>query len=745
MAFSIGGLASGLDTASIVEKLVQLERQPIQKLEGQISKLQSIQSVYTSLTTGFIGVQTAARNLSPQKLDQPTVTNGNETAVGVSASSDALDGDHDLIIQQLATAHRIGSQGFEDGHLAPISSSEGTFTVQVGDSGSQISVAVTASTTLNELATAINAADGDVVATVVNDGTVADSYSLVLTSKTTGRNNDIQISSNPTDLEFDNPTIEEASVDTHNAGTYTGTVKSDGTFTGTSRTNYIVQVILSGAAGEATYKFSENGGITWDDNGGAGYGTTVASTALGSDGVTIAFSDGGTLSVGDRFYIDVSVPELQEAKDAVFTLDGIPQTRESNTVSDALDGVTLSLHEADSTSTLKFSLGRSDQVVKDNLQAFVDAYNTLSTSISSKQFYDPDTKETGLLLGDTTTNKVQAMLNSALVEASGGVGTGLRRLVDIGISTNEDGSLSLDTSTLQSALDDDRDQVLKVLGSTEATSSVDLEIGFRPKAAEAGTYDVYVTTPASKGQASANQAMEAPLDGDEFLTFTYTNNATAETPTIDTFTVELSEDDNLTTVVNTLNSAFATQGANIVAYADGTMLKFESTFYGADEAFTVVSDRDEALKSTGVGTAIQSGTGVDIVGTINGATTTGDGTFLKVDSENSDLDGLGLDYLGTGTGLVGTFTLTTGASSRFDGLIEDIHEGSSSVIGIRNKGIQRTVDMLVDEIKSQERRVATVQQRIQARFVALEKAMASLNSQALFLTNQLTSLSNNKK
>ncbi len=745
MAFSIGGLASGLDTASIVEKLVQLERRPIQKLEIQISKLQSIQSVYTSLTTGFIGLQTAARNMDASKLDQPTVTNGDDAAIGVTASSDALDGSHDIVVDQLATAHRIGSQSFEDGHLAPVSSASGTFTVQIGDSGSQVSVAVTASTTLNELATGINAADGDMVATVVNDGTVNDSYSLVLTSKTTGRNNDIQISSNPTDLDFTDATIEAAAADPHNAGTYTGTATSSGTYTGTTRTNYVVQILLSGASGEATYKFSENGGITWDDNSGAGYTTSTAAQELGSDGVNIAFSDAGTLSVGDRFYVDVSVPELQEARDAVFTLDGIPQLRETNTVSDALDGVTLSLFEADSTSTVSFSLGRSDQIVKDNVQSFVDAYNTLNTAISSKQFYDPDTKETGLLLGDTTTNKVLGMLNQALIEASSGVSSGLRRLADIGITTNQDGSLVLNTGRLQTALDDDRAEVLKVLGSTETTSSVDLEIGFRPKAANAGTYDVYVTTPGAKGQISANQTMDIALDADEYLTFTYSNNATAETPTVDEFTVALSSGDNLTTVVNSLNSAFATQGAKIVAYAEGTLLKFETTFYGADESFTVVSDRDEAQKSTGVGTAIQSGSGVDIVGTINGATTTGDGTFLKVDSDGSALDNMGIDYLGTGTGLVGTFTLTLGASSRFDALIEEIHEGSDSVIGIRNKGLQRTVDMLLDEIKSQEKRVASVQQRLQARFVALEKAMASLNSQALFLTNQLTALSNTTK
>ncbi|MFW5738019.1 MAG: flagellar filament capping protein FliD, partial [Spirochaetota bacterium] len=114
---------------------------------------------------------------------------------------------------------------------------------------------------------------------------------------------------------------------------------------------------------------SEDGGVTWDDNGGAGYVAAVGATAVGSntEGVDVAFSAGGTLADGDRFYIDVSTPTITVARDAVFSIDGLTQTRSSNRVTGALAGVTFDL-AATTSSSMTFSIAEDDERIRTILE-----------------------------------------------------------------------------------------------------------------------------------------------------------------------------------------------------------------------------------------------------------------------------------------------------------------------------------------------------------------------------------------
>ena len=68
---------------------------------------------------------------------------------------------------------------------------------------------------------------------------------------------------------------------------------------GTSNRSFIVEIMSGGAVGAATFRYSTDGGVTFDDNGGAGYLTATGGTLL-EDGVSIAFSDSGTLTAEDR-------------------------------------------------------------------------------------------------------------------------------------------------------------------------------------------------------------------------------------------------------------------------------------------------------------------------------------------------------------------------------------------------------------------------------------------------------------
>ncbi len=743
---SVGGLASGIDTQSVISQLTELERRPIAKMQRDIAELQQFQAAFSGLGSRFAELNAVSTQLSMDNLTTPSVSVSDTTKATVTATGGAIEGNHSLVVTQLADAHRIGSQGFSDADTA-ISGVAGTFTVQVGAAGAQTSISITTSTTMNDLANSINAADGDVSASVVNDGTTDNSYRLVLTSRNPGLDNTIQISSNTTNLDFTNTTIESSSDGPNNAGTYTGTVTSSGTYTGTASKTFRMEILTAGAVGVATYRVSEDGGATWDNNGGGGYTTATAAGTLGgnTEGVNIAFSNSGTLTAGDVFTVDVTHPTLNTGQDAVFTLDGITQSRSSNAVSDALEGVTVNL-VATTASAITFEVSQSDYDVVEAVEACVSAYNSLFTAISSQHNFDADTQEAGLLLGDRTANTVLRTLRSPLTETITGLSGTVSSLIELGISSSsEDGTLSLNSSTLNSLLSSDRETVIGILASDETSTLSTLSVGTRPDGAEDGTYDVAITTAAEKAVAApAGGAQSDLLGAAETITFTYSANYTEASPTITSFTVALATGDSLSQVVNKMNSTFSTQGVNMRAYNNGGTLAVETTAYGEDMRFTMVSDTATGANTSRIGTTTITDQGVNIAGTINGQAATGTGERLEVNDGN-DLEDLAILYTGATTGTVGSVTLTTGIGTRFTDAVAQLNSGSESVLGTRQSSIQDQIDAIEESIANKEDQVAQVQARLEAQFASLEVTLAALQSQGDFLTNQLASLAGTKK
>ena len=139
-----------------------------------------------------------------------------------------------------------------------------------------------------------------------------------------------------------------------------------------------------------------------------------------------------------------------EAEDAQLTLDGISITSASNSVSGAIDGVTVNLAAAGSTT---LTVTRDNSTATDAIQGFVDAYNSYVKTVGTLSSYDATTGNAGILLGDTTLNSVQRQIASVLNTKVPGNGIG--SLAALGITRSADGTLALDSAKLSSALDAD--------------------------------------------------------------------------------------------------------------------------------------------------------------------------------------------------------------------------------------------------------------------------------------------------
>jgi flagellar hook-associated protein 2 len=194
--FSVSGLVSGIDYNEMIAQITELGRQPITRMETRQTAFKKKISLYGDLSSKLDALKTAAESLkTASNFYSRAASASDEDVCNVTASSSAAKGNYSLTVTRLAQAHRIASSAVE-AETSTVSSGSGNFSFKVGD-GETTTVAVDATTTLQNLRDAINAADGDAEASIINDGT---SYYLILTSNDSGAANAVTVTENATSL-----------------------------------------------------------------------------------------------------------------------------------------------------------------------------------------------------------------------------------------------------------------------------------------------------------------------------------------------------------------------------------------------------------------------------------------------------------------------------------------------------------------------------------------------------------------
>ena len=154
---------------------------------------------------------------------------------------------------------------------------------------------------------------------------------------------------------------------------------------------------------------------------------------------------------------------INKAQSAILFVDGLKSVSESNSVSTAIEGVTLNLVSAQSSEdiaagkTVDVTVGVDKASVKTNIQKFVDAYNGLMNTVSQQtavvSMGDGEKPVVGALVGDATMRGLVSGLRNELVKMTGSDGP--QALAQLGITTQKDGTLKIDDSKLTAALDKD--------------------------------------------------------------------------------------------------------------------------------------------------------------------------------------------------------------------------------------------------------------------------------------------------
>ena len=175
---------------------------------------------------------------------------------------------------------------------------------------------------------------------------------------------------------------------------------------------------------------------------------------------------------------------IEYGLDARATVNGIAVTSSSNTFANTVAGVTFNALK-ETTDPVEITVSNDTSKVKENLEAFVKAYNAVNQALNKITAYDKDTKVAGLLQGDSSASTLQNTLRLALQSVAGGDGK-LRTLSDIGIRTagglgvpNPTGDLAIEADKLDAALKDPA--ALKALFRGPDGGSVSDGIGARLK------------------------------------------------------------------------------------------------------------------------------------------------------------------------------------------------------------------------------------------------------------------------
>ncbi len=172
---------------------------------------------------------------------------------------------------------------------------------------------------------------------------------------------------------------------------------------------------------------------------------------------------------------------IAQAKDALFAIDGINMSSKTNTVSDAIDGVTLTLKakQPDDSEPVTLTVAEDRAGVKSSLKKFVDAYNKMFSTIGSLTKVtavggDSGQPLTGALVGDASVRSFMTGMRGEM----GSPGQGdIKILADLGITTQRDGTLKIDDAKLDKVLADDFDKVSGFLtGDTGLMNRLDEKV-----------------------------------------------------------------------------------------------------------------------------------------------------------------------------------------------------------------------------------------------------------------------------
>jgi flagellar hook-associated protein 2 len=490
---------------------------------------------------------------------------------------------------------------------------------------------------------------------------------------------------------------------------------------------------------------------------GDGYKLLLASNKTGvknSLEVTVNDGDSNNTDTGasaglSNFAFNSAATNLVQtsaAVDANYKINGLALTSSDNVIKDAVAGVDLTLGKV-TTAPIAVTISKDNSLALSAMQGFISGYNSLARTLASLTSYDATKKVGGPLLGDFTVRSVTAQAQNILHGAIGGITGDLNSLPSIGITTNADGTLVLDTARFTNLLNTSPGQLPAIFQAVGAPTDANISYQASTNDTVAGNYAVNVTSVATAGSYSGGGVLPAFTPGN-YLTLDADNSTfTINVDGVSSGSLALTQGEyrsgaalaqEIQARINGASSLVNAGVAVAVSYdSNNNNLKILSNSLGSTSTVNMTAVGTNVAAALGL--TVQIGTaGTNVAGSIAGAAAVGAGAVLSAAS-TTDARGLQLTVAGTATGARGTVNFTRGINNQLDLLFNNI---LATTGGLQNRidDFNKQLQHITDAKANKELQWAAVKSRYMIQFTAMDTLVSNLNSTSSFLTTQLANL-----
>jgi flagellar hook-associated protein 2 len=479
------GAGSGIDVKSLAQSLVDAEKTPkkeridakIAKSEARITGHGAIKFALSDLKNAFAKLNDAS-DFSSIK-----TANTQPAAFGVTASSTANTGQYSIDVLQTALAQRTVSSSFEARNSLLNGGDAFTLDLSVGGvSKGEIKIdprAIPATSAIPAtpagMVSAINGAKLGVTAQLIN---TSNGYKVVITGETgASKNFNLSTRTAVSGVSFDTPLQTSSSFAARDTILNSGAAftldlsvggMTKGSINVTPPATPATPEGMVSAINEA--KLGVKAELTSTSNG---YNVVITNETGATQNFSLSSNDGtgtGTAVSGVSFV----ATRLQTATDARFKINGLEVTRNSNTVTDVIDGVTLDLF-TNTTGAARLDLNRETAGIKDNIKGLVTAYNDFEAALKILGDRDSDVEDFGgVLAGEsllqTVRNQVRSLVTSYTTTDT--IGTTIQAARHVGLSIDRNGKLTLDEAKLDTALQNNFGEVSTMFSAGANNQSI---------------------------------------------------------------------------------------------------------------------------------------------------------------------------------------------------------------------------------------------------------------------------------
>ena len=488
------GAGSGIDVKTLATSLVEVERAPRERvLNTKIDDKERRIAGFSALMLSLESVKTAFQKLNDlNDFNAGTTNNSAPTVLSAVTTSAAVPGHHTVEVKQLAAAQRDASGAFSSATQTLNSGS--AFSIQLTLDGVAQSSLRVATATPQGIVDAINDSDQGVTAQLIDTGDESTPYKIVLAGPV-GADGTFSFSTDDASgtaradtLSFEaataDGTITISGVSVEITAGQTATEVAEAARAALAAADFITgvtgrSVATGGTAGTLTLQWAASDGadplLTSSDDDSTGATVIISATP-------IAFVSGS--AVGS---LDLADSNLKTAADAIVVIDGLSVTRSNNTVDDVIPGVYIDLLATNVGVPADIRVTRDTATIKENLQALVSVYNDVMSDIdilAGERSDDTEDVYSGSLKGDSIVRSIKSQLRAMFVDNSSTPGSSLTAFRDLGLDVDRSGVMSLDSTTLDTALSDNFDDVV-TLFSADTNNQTTVGVASRGLAGDA--------------------------------------------------------------------------------------------------------------------------------------------------------------------------------------------------------------------------------------------------------------------